>query len=356
MQLDFLRYGWLVFYVPLSMAQPSYVQDKQANLVPSQLTVINTDLSVFSSYPSEALIAACEVVPSSFTCEEDVIEPDAFTTTLVAQNWFANVKPFESGSDYELLIANVGKQGKQVNDTAHQPMAYLFTEITLQWRGIEINSHIIPTTAPLTSTDINNAEVSLASWYEWALQQHLFSAQYLYSALKASDYEKNLRVPDSVGEFTRLDTQLYPDPFKGSITRYTHPTYEDALVDVTIYPILGRLENSADLILHQQLDADWNNAGKVASARNMTLTKSVPISSYTVNDGTNGWRLGLKAESESEAAIYATTYVFKRHDKIIKVATTFPTDFSDPIANELLSHIVVPDESPLMQQVRAMLK
>ncbi|MDO6566240.1 hypothetical protein Q4561_04165 [Alteromonas sp. 1_MG-2023] len=342
-------------------------------------------IAVFSTYPSAAMLGSCESEGPHSECIEDSISPDAFVSILTSQSWFTDVKPYDNGVDYELLIANVANQNEEklTNTENH------FTELTLQWRGIEIDSRVIQTHVNRSAEARQKALEPLILWYKQATDQAIFSPTFLYKAVNASDYDNYLSVPESLGDFTRLDTQLYPDPFKGSITRYTHPAYEDALVDVTVYPILAKLdgntannglprkavsskkafneqasadvyslENSetTDAILHQQLDEDWIKADKVAHSRNLTLTQPQPVSPFVVQGFANGWRLSLKADSPVDDAIFATTYVFKYNDKIVKVATTFPSDFSDPLANELVAHISVPDESVLMQQVRAMLK
>ena len=124
---------------------------------------------------------------------------------------------------------------------------------------------------------------------------------------------------------------------------------------MTVYPILGSLETADNVLLNKQLNEDLEKANSVAQAQQLTLSLPAPASPYTVSPAIQGWRLGLKAESDTTPTIYASTYVFRQEDKIVKVATTFPTDFSDPLVNELLAHVQVPKESALMKNIRAML-
>lgn len=386
------RSGWLLLALA-SLCAPAVYGQQQAGLpelpvlpetssllapVPEAPTIA-ISLAVFSTYPSETLLDTCGDTEATQGCIEDTITPEAFISSLIATSWFTEIKPFGNDSDYELLIANVAKQDETSSISealSEKPSEERhFTELTLQWRGIEIDSLVITSQVNSNETPTEKAIEPLLSWYKHVIESELFTPKFLYHALNASDYGNHLSVPESLGDFTRLDTQLYPDPFKGSITRYTHPSFEDALVDVTVYPILAKLdtnaqsnkantvntintENSArtDALLHQQLDEDWNKADHVASARNLTLSQPQPISPFNVKGLANGWRLALKADSPVDDPIFATTYVFTRNDKIVKVATTFPSDFSDDLANELIAHISVPEESMLMQQVRAMLK
>ena len=307
---------------------------------------INNSVSVFSTYPSEALESLCSQSTLTASCSEDAIAPTTLINAIQTTRVFSALTPFAEGSDYELLIANVGHSEIDLSSQ--------FVEFTLQWRGIEIDSAMFNTAQRASSKDQLASELVM-QWVEHIKVRDIFSTRYLYSALDASNYESSLTVPERVGDFTKLDTQLYADPFSGAITRYTHPSYEDALVDVTVYPILDSLDKEVNLLLNNQLDQDYEKANSVASAQQLTLSLSDPASPYSVNPTIQGWRLGLKAESETADPIYASTYVFRKEDKFVKVATTFPTHFSDPLVNELITHVQVPKESPLMKNIREML-
>ncbi|MED5488963.1 MAG: hypothetical protein VYD38_07535, partial [Pseudomonadota bacterium] len=96
-------------------------------------------------------------------------------------------------------------------------------------------------------------------------------------------------------------------------------------------------------------------ASATADLQQLTLSQISPASRYEVNSALRGWRLGLSAASETSPTIYATTYVFKLQDKIVKVSTTFPPDFSDNIVNQLIVNVEVPQESEMMKKVRSLL-
>ncbi len=304
---------------------------------------VSAPVSVFSTYPSSELVALCNEPESR--CEEDSITPDEFVSALKATSYFTSLQPYAENNDYELLIANVGKVSTQ------------FAEITLQWRGMEINSHIVKTSAQkqAESGNLQHAETLIRQWEDNAVNKGIFTAEFLYRALEASNYQHDLAVPNSFGQFTKLDTQLFADPFSGAITRYTHHAYEDALVDVIVYPFTHKVTEDDRTLLNEQLDVDLAKASAVAKAQQLTLTLSSPAAPYKVKGIADGWRLGITAESEKAPTLYASTYVFRKHDKIIKIATTFPTDFSDPLVDELIQRVDVPKESLLMKRVRKLL-
>ncbi|BFT29684.1 hypothetical protein D210916BOD24_08600 [Alteromonas sp. D210916BOD_24] len=314
-----------------------------------QPNLIQHRIAVFSTYPSASLAAMCTAHGDGDTsagCIEDALSPSAFINALQRSGKFSNLLPFSEGNDYELLIANIGES----RDSA----SIQYGEFTLRWRGLEIDTasfSVLP-----ESPDAEHIARSLVSfWLQHIEDKNVFTSQFLYLALNASNYENSLLVPDEVGEFIKLETQLFADPFNGAITRYTHPSFEDAFVDVTVYPFLGPLDAEENTLLNQQLNEDVEKANSVAQSQHLTLSLSSPASKYIVNSEIHGWRLGLKAESDTAPTIYATTYVFRREDKIVKVATTFPADFSDALVNEIITRVQVPQESALMKNIRAIL-
>ncbi|WP_159577648.1 hypothetical protein [Alteromonas sp. KUL106] len=331
-------------------------------------SAVNQGVSVFSTYPSDALLNSCHsqrqlinVGPSYNDtlelCSEDAISPDRFIKVLSESGEFSNLRPYGEGNDYELLIANVGAAPGE-----HPRHAKQFAEFTLQWRGIEIDSSQFDAGEEITDnsneqslTNEKEAQLLITRWLEHVKQSGLFTSQFLFHALQASNYSASLQVPDSVGEFIKLDTQLFSDPFSGAITRYTHPDFEDALVDVTVYPFLAQLSSEESELLPKQLESDLQKASATAELQHLTLSQVSPAARYSVNDNVVGWRLGLSATSDTSPTIYATTYVFRQQDKIVKVSTTFPPDFSDTIVNQLIVNVEVPQESEMMKKVRSML-
>ena len=329
---------------------------------------VNQNVSVFSTYPSEALLEACHsqqklafLTPADTDntnlCFEDAISPESFITVLNESGEFDNLLPYGEGNDYELLIANVGAAPNE-----HQQYATQFAEFTLQWRGVEIDTSsfdsgvVARDGSPIDNLDAKkDAHLLVSRWLQHMKQTGIFTSKFLFNALNASNYDEALQVPDNVGEFTKLDTQLFPDPFSGAITRYTHPDFEDALVDVIIYPFLGQLSIEKNELLPKQLESDLQKARATAELRQLTLYQVSPVSPYEVNSRLAGWKLGLSAASDTSPTIYATTYVFRQQDKIVKVSTTFPPDFSDNIVNQLIVQVEVPEESEMMKKVRSLL-
>lgn len=331
-------------------------------------SAVNQSVSVFSTYPSNDLYESCstqhktnklepDLINSTTLCQEDAISSESFIKELSESGKFSNLLPYAEGNDYELLIANVGAA-----PGTHEQHAKQFAEFTLQWRGIEIDSSAFYSGIETSDSNViekqsieNNAHFLVSRWLEHVKRKKIFTSEFLFDALEASNYNLALQVPDTIGDFSKLDTQLFSDPFSGAITRYIHPDFEDALVDVTIYPFLAQLSVEENELLPKQLEHDLQKASATAELQHLTLSQVSPASPYIANDKVSGWRLGLSAASETSPTIFATTYVFRQQDKIVKVTTTFPTELSDTIVNQLIVKVEVPGESEMMKKVRTLL-
>ncbi|QJR82046.1 hypothetical protein CA267_015425 [Alteromonas pelagimontana] len=332
---------------------------------------VNAPLAVFSTYPSAAAARTCQANNFDKTqCKEDAVTGEDFVEALKQKQFFDQVIPSAAGQDYELLIANqaatvnTGNWWQQTLSSLnadvwpYQRQRHYFTELTVQWRGVEINSKMIEhRAAVLDGVNVELAGNILDLWWKYAQQEDIFSASFLYQALQASDYLADMSMPASIAVFTRTDTQLYHDPFKGAIARYIHPQYDSALLDITVSPILTALNETDDSSLQELLNKEIEDAQTVANARDMQLQIDSPIQPFYVNRNDSqqtGWFMAISAESDNGDTLFATTYIFRQHDKIIKFSTTFPPRVSDELVREALPQISVPTESPFMATLRGM--
>ncbi len=331
---------------------------------------VSAAVGVFSTYLSESAKIKCDAIAAiDNICIEDAIDPKNFFNALLDSGAFPNAIAASEQTDYQILIANQAtslsepnwwdKSVRALTDSAPALANEMlhFTEITVQWRGLEIDSQLIKTYVDI-SDDHRQPVVAaqvINQWKDAAFQKGLFSAPFLFKALQASDYLNDLHVPETISAFTRLDTQLFHDPFQGAITRYTHNDYEDALLDITVYPLTASLEGSTDTALIDVLKREHSDATIVAQARNLTLLVDQPIAEFSVS-GEKGFLLAIHAENDASEPLYATTYVFRQQDKVIKVSTTFPPRIANPLVEQALPIIKVPAESPLMASLREMTK
>ncbi|MCU7555689.1 hypothetical protein OCL06_13920 [Alteromonas sp. ASW11-19] len=331
---------------------------------------VNAPIAFFSTFPSEAASEAClEASDTGTPCVDDLVSPQAFLSTLTASDWFSEVLPSATAADYELLVANqtatmqIASPWQQFLHNSSLGYVELptqlrsFTELTVQWRGVEIDSRIVnlDVNALDASTEHHSANTILSQWWLEVSEARVFSARFLFSALKASDYFTQMTLPQSIGEFVRQDTQLYHDPFKGVISRYLHPQYDSAMLDVTVYPILAANFQTPPAALDAELEQDKLQAQAVTLDKGMTLDDHGGIQPIVIPGAQTmeeGRVLQLAASADREETLFASTYVFRQQDKIVKFTTTFPRHVADPLIAKALPEIIVPGPSRLMTEIR----
>ncbi|OFC70647.1 hypothetical protein [Alteromonas confluentis] len=359
--------GLLVLGVLAGCQQVPVTPEKPATFLPQYH--VAAPISLFSTYASSKLTAECEALDTQKKCKEDALSGSQFAQILTEKNWFDEVLTDSDNADYELLIASLSAEGpapKQKALTLHSAsgglwpadvVPYYFSEITVQWRGVEIDSQQFRTLALSDESDATLSQEVLETWWLAAIKKRVFSAEYLFAALGASDYRSALALPEQIGAFVLEDSQYYPDPFKGVITRYSHPEYEDALIDITVSPVMVDLSVPVETRLTTALELNLQEARQIATVQGLQLVTDSPPESFTVNTGDTlfkGYRMAVHAESDKSEPIFATTYVFEMKDKLVTLATTFPPRVADELIAVALPSIEVPGESELMKAIRRM--
>ena len=140
-------------------------------VMPVYASTSGLTLSVFSTFPSEALTAACgkTLHNDQAVCTEDALAPEQFITALQTNVPFNAILPFEDAADYSLLVANLGQT------LASSPEEKQLTEFTLQWRGLEIDSFTVikENTQDTESHAIANDMVD--AWYRYVETNNVFT-------------------------------------------------------------------------------------------------------------------------------------------------------------------------------------
>ena len=359
--------GLLVLGALAGCQQVPVTPEKPATFLPKYH--VSAPVSLFSTYASASLTAECESLNNNESCEQDAVSGNQFAATLTEKKWFDEVLTDSDNADYEILSASLSASGsapEQEGLTLHSAtgglwpedtVPYYFSEITVQWRGVEIDSQQFRTVAMSEKSPAALSEEILNTWWLSAIEKRIFSAEYLFAALGASDYRGELVLPEQIGEFVLEDSQYYPDPFKGVITRYSHPEYDDALIDITVSPVMMDLTVPLETRLQTALEINLQEASQIAVLQNLKLVTDSPVEAFTVDTGENqfnGYRLAVHAENDQAEPIFATTYVFEMKDKLVTMATTFPPRIADGLIAAALPSIDVPGESELMKAIRRM--
>ena len=307
-------------------------------------------VSVFSSFLSDAGSQDCAIL----SCVHDFIPAEYFFQNITDKNKFVQAAASQDGFDYEILIANTLK----ISTT--MPM---ITEIDVTWRGIPLSTYQFSQMD--ISVDMQDTEKqviakkTIESFFEYSQREQVFSAEFLFAKLKASNYKRDLKLPATIDAFLLDDMQLYRDPFQGAVARYTHPEYSKEVLDIFIYPAIDNYpEQQSDApprVISEELHDDINDIQLVAKARNIgeiSIGAIKRIEWNVENALFRGYYFDVEAKDSGGEPLFTTTYLFKNKDKLIKFSANFPDRIAHPLIRRALPQIEVPEPSELMRSVR----
>lgn len=308
------------------------------------------ELPIYAAYVSEQVQQQCK----SSQCTLGPLDGEKLTA-LAAQLSDADLLAESLAlSDYEVLIGNALVNINE-NNTAE-----LVLEITTSWRQIPIDD--IELKAHINIDDIDaSAQIMMQKWTKHLELNQVLEADRIYQRLEASNYKKGLNVPAYIGEFVLQGSAVYRDPLLGSITRYVHPEFIDAVVDISVYPFSPLTNGSAGSPSYLQTDylqTEMNN--ELRQIRQ--LITQANIQDFSISDiqaaevhingkVIQGLRIEVLLNIDSDP-VYSTQYVFKQNDKIIKLSGNLPQFMMSVLVSESLPKIKVPAESTFMKSLR----
>ncbi|MDT0595861.1 hypothetical protein [Glaciecola petra] len=331
---------------------------------PAYSKATDTAMPIFAAYTSNNLQRQCEKI----SCNLNVLQSDELQRASLQMSNVDELQSALSLSEYEVLIATAIVH----TDTAPE----LIFEITTTWRDIPLNDLVIAKN--LDSDAINNpndiietATSILSEWLGFIQAEHVLEATTIYKKLKASDYTNMLQVPSSIGEFTLRESALYRDPMQGSISRYSHPEFSDAIIDINVFPISpfkhsntaslsninleprnAKLEKTRPLKIELHSEAEHiNQIIKQANIDDYSISDVEKTSIHINGEVTEGYKLSI-ALNPNDDPVFSTQYVFLQNDKIIKFTGNLPESFMHKIVSQSPIMIKVPEESEFMQALR----
>lgn len=323
-------------------------------------SLADTEMPIYAAYVSDELREQCEKSEKS-ECQLNAFDGEALSSFVASLRDSEIIKDALSVSEYEVLIGNAIVNIDHANQEAE-----LVLEITISWRQVPIDDLVLRQTTSLGSTS-EAAKNLLSQWALHVEENSILEADKIYQTLGASDYASQLQVPESIGDFKRTQSAVYRDPLLGSITRYSHPRFDTAVVDISVYPYSALLsaantDNSA-LLNPSPNDSPWlkwemeNEIVQIkqliaqAHIEDFTIS-NIESTLIDINGQTlKGLRLEVLLHSQTDP-VYSTQYVFQQKDKIIKVTGNLPEYMMSALINESMPKIVVPSESSFMRALR----
>jgi hypothetical protein len=318
--------------VALSFSALSYSQDEQS-------------WPVYAAQLSDEVISECE----SKSCTLNVLDAATLSNILNKHPMSMDVHEALNLSEYELLVSSALIE----TDTQRGEKA-LVLEMTTSWRGIPVDDFNLK--VPHSDTLDATATAVLNQWVSSVQENEVFSAERIYKIIGASDYQNQMQLPETIGDFVRSQTALYHDPLQGSITRYLHPDFADAVVDVSVYPVSPFTH--PDKNLEESLSAEM----QIERTQIQTLIEQAQMSDYLISEiqtteltSASGPISGLAMEVALETQIdpvYSTQFLFTQNDKFVKLTGNLPKGMMLSLVNESVAQIKVPQESSFMQSMR----
>lgn len=302
---------------------------------------------VYAAQLSDNVLEHCAVQ----ACDINVLDSNSLTQLLNGHPLRDDVYEALTLSEYELLISSAVIK-ERVSDSASEDTLVL--EMSTSWRGIIVDDYNVET--EIDTNVESTARALVDAWVTRVQQSDVFSAERIYKIIGASDYQNHMQLPEKIGDFVRSQTALYHDPLQGSITRYLHPDFADAVVDVSVYPVSP--------FTHQSQDFAMNLSAEMQIERSQieALIKQAQMQDYQISDiqatelqSDDGAISGLAMEVALETQIdpiYSTQVIFTQNDKFIKLTGNVPKTMMLALVNESVAKIKVPQESAFMQSMR----
>ncbi|WP_395340876.1 hypothetical protein PN836_017895 [Ningiella sp. W23] len=267
-------------------------------------------------------------------------------------------------SDYELLISSAVK---------HEPNGekdpVLILELTTSWRGVIIDDMTVEAHVGEKVDGLNEAlQASIDQWIERAQTEEVFSAQRIYNSIGASDYLTQMHLPEHMGDFHLLETALFHDPIQGSITRYVHPEFADAVVDISVYPVspfvhdedakntsaAHGFDNEDMNLLRSEMTLERDEIKRLIDEAELTdfVISDIETTRFAAKDKSiDGIAMEVALQTQIDP-IYSTQILLKQHDKFVKVTGNIPKQMMLALVEQSITEIAVPLESDFMQSMR----
>lgn len=301
-------------------------------------------MPIYAAYVSDTLMQNC----SNLDCELNPLDTQQLNNAAITLVQADVLNQALNTSQYEVLIGNAIVKQTSTDKT-------LVMEITTTWRSVPIDDVVLSATCANTN---DCAKQLLNTWFERVKEHEVFEAPKIYQVLQASNYKVDLTVPERIGEFILANSAVYRDPLQGSISRYTHPDFDDAIVDISVYPRSPFIALLEEASASEYLSAEINKQVTEIKA----LISSSGIKDFVISDvsavslqAATGFEQGYQVEvtlNTQSVPVYSTQYVFLKHDKIIKLSGNVPQRMMQHLVAESLPKISVPNESSFMKSMR----
>lgn len=320
-------------------------------------------MPIYAAYTSNNLQQQCEKI----ICELNPLQSAELQRATLQVSKVSELQSALGLSEYEVLIGTAIVHAETTPE--------LVFEITTTWRDIPLNDLVIAKNMDSDAMKdsgylIETATLIMNDWLGFIQAEQVLEATTIYKTLNASDYTNRLQVPSSIGEFKLLESALYRDPMQGSISRYSHPDFAEAIIDINVFPIspfkhseqiaidandteqANSLEKTKPLKIELYSEAQHiNQIVKQANIADYSISEVEKTSIQINGEIVEGYKLSI-ALNNNDDPVFSTQYVFMQNDKIIKLTGNLPDSFMHKVMSQSPITIKVPEESEFMRTLR----
>ena len=354
--------------------------------IPRQAVPDYPPVSLFYKYPSESLDSECRAFDDQSLlhhCVSNQFDIRTLQHALEQSGKFQQVALADDNAPYQVLTSiavldqeSGGELGNAALSGATLMMVPLVMEKTLRaevvvtWQELPIKlyDYTIPfefSASLFTAGDSYDKKIT-ASITERLLadlqQENVFSGNYLMAALDASDYERDLRVPDAVDDYFLDQKYVLNNPFHGALLTFQHKQFAFDRAEVFVYPIRTTSWQDAGALSAREADnlrMELNAMVNQGQIRALDLGEVKPLQWQVGGQNYQGaFYTGMLTDQEGQTGRTAT-YIFTKEDKFVRVRAVFPMQEDsieaqnpDGFVKALLEHIQPPGESVFMARLR----
>ena len=328
-------------------------------------------LAVGAATPEEQRACIEHNAMAGNQCSFSGIVPEALMATLMQTDRFAGLSLRPAETPYALTLASTNylaeDLGSVLGGAAAGASLNLFPvkqkrlvriRAELRWQGLPLRAldYELPLVARTQLLRHNDGLEALHQQFAEALvadidAEGLLTPEFLYAALDASDYERDLTVPDEIAGLPNRGRRLFADPFLGVGVAYGEEG-SAGRVNVYVYPItkVHWFDERALLVQEARKAVAEMRAFAEYEGTALDPVDEPEIRAVETGDGSVAVAVATADVTRSDGLRSRTAlHLFTRGDKLVKVRATDAGEL--PLAT-LIDAIAVPGESEFMAVLR----
>ncbi len=346
---------------------------------------INTQyppITVRYGKPSEAIENECRDYNTENTvwnCGHHVFSLNHYWNSLKSTQLFKAVDYDVNRNDYQVFItttrfmnpgagefSNAIISGLSLFTVPTASESRVVTDVDVTWRGLPVASYTydkqfydtLSIYDDMNASQLDFIESVLSLFIQDAQRDNFFTSEGLYEALSASDYARDLDLPEDLSQFIAVSTHLYPDPFLGLVRGYKSNS-DDGVYRVQVYPIKRTILDNPDFILEQETKKMLKDFELRLREKGVQSLEIIPPKSISYSSGEtiySGYYISDPFVDGIVGDVTIDTYLFIQHDKFIKIQVgCLPKEeclSGKVFYKKVIENIKVPEESLFMSKLR----